>query len=429
MLKGVDTSSYQGNVDFAALKTQADFVITKVTENNNYVNPYFARTKSEARRVGLLLGYYHFARPAATSPQVQADYFIDSIGPMNHGEILVLDYEIDFPGDTDAWCFGFLSRCEERTGVKPLIYLNQSLANMYPWARTIAGGFGLWLAQYDSSPTGINHTPWPTVAMKQYTSSGTIAGVAGNADLDSFFGDADAFKAYGYKGTSSPTTPNDGIVQTQGLPAHHEPNLSSTWDWYYDNQEHITLLSKTVGELVADGPYAPSRYWYQTDKGWVSDAYVLTAATPPAIPDFVPPVPTPTPVITTGTVTETKVVPFKSTTVEDNTLPVGTAKTTQAGVDGVETIIYSVAYSDGVETGRTVTSDTVTTQPVDEIIATGTLEPTPPSPQPTPDPEPLPIPTPPQPPVSENPTITELKALIHWCLQEIEKLFHKNPKN
>lgn len=300
-LRGIDISNWQGNVDYDTLKNNADFVVFKATESNTYVDRYLKRNQQEARRVGMLVGYYCFAQPAQTSPQVQADYFIDAIGGLQSGEILMLDYEVDFPGDTDAWCFGFLEQCKERTGVKPLIYLNQSLANMYPWSRTIGGDYGLWLAQYDGKPTGTNKTPWPSVAFKQYTSSGAIGGVAGNVDLDSFLGTKDDFKKYGYGGASTePATANEGIVQTQGLPAHHSPDLTSSWDWYYDNQEHITLLSRTVGVLVTDGPYSPSRWWYQTDKGWVSDAYVKTQATPAIVPDYSaptpPPYPTPVPV-------------------------------------------------------------------------------------------------------------------------------------
>lgn len=295
-LRGVDVSNWQGSIDFNVLKNNAEFVIMKATESNTYIDRFLRRNQTEARRVGMLVGYYHFARPAETSPQIQANYFLDAVGGLQGGEILVLDYEVDFPGDTDAWCFGFLEQCRVRTGVKPLIYLNQSLANMYPWARVRGGDYGLWLAQYDGKPTGTNKTPWASVAMKQYTSTGAIGGVAGNADLNTFFGTAEEYKKYGYQATSNqPTAHNDGVVVTQGLPAHHEPNLTSSWDWYYDNQEHITILSKTVGELVSDGPYSPTRWWYQTDKGWVSDAFVTTQATPAAVPDFSAPTPPPDP--------------------------------------------------------------------------------------------------------------------------------------
>ena len=84
------------------------------------------------------------------------------------------------------------------------------------------------------------------------------------------------------------------------------------------------------------------------------------------------PTPTPTPVITTQTVTETSPVPFQSTTVQSATMASGTSSVTTTGVNGVETKTYTVTYSDGTETGRVLTSDTVTTQPVTQVTTVGT---------------------------------------------------------
>ncbi|HVS58718.1 MAG TPA: DUF3761 domain-containing protein [Candidatus Saccharimonadales bacterium] len=77
------------------------------------------------------------------------------------------------------------------------------------------------------------------------------------------------------------------------------------------------------------------------------------------------------------TVTETKAIPFTTTTVDDTTLNQGTTVTQTKGVDGVETITYKVTYTNGQETDRSIVSDEVTTQPVNEVIAQGTKAPAP----------------------------------------------------
>ncbi|RIQ26301.1 hypothetical protein DY240_10575 [Jiangella rhizosphaerae] len=59
---------------------------------------------------------------------------------------------------------------------------------------------------------------------------------------------------------------------------------------------------------------------------------------------------------------------------------------TTAGVEGVRTLTYEVTLTDGVETGRSLVSDEVTTAPVDEVTSVGTYEP-PPPPEPEPEPE------------------------------------------
>ncbi len=83
----------------------------------------------------------------------------------------------------------------------------------------------------------------------------------------------------------------------------------------------------------------------------------------------------PTPVVTKKTETQTKAVPYQSSPVDDANLAVGTTQTRTAGVDGVETITYEVTLTDGQETSRTQTSDTVTTPPVNEVISKGTKQP------------------------------------------------------
>ena len=84
------------------------------------------------------------------------------------------------------------------------------------------------------------------------------------------------------------------------------------------------------------------------------------------------PTPTPTPVVTTKLVTETVSIPFPSTTVSSASLPQGSSSVTTAGANGVETKTYTVTYTDGVETARTLQSDVVTQQPVTQVTTLGT---------------------------------------------------------
>ncbi|PYY39396.1 hypothetical protein DEJ32_08725 [Curtobacterium sp. MCPF17_046] len=87
--------------------------------------------------------------------------------------------------------------------------------------------------------------------------------------------------------------------------------------------------------------------------------------------------------VTTKTVTETAPVPFTSTTVESATTAAGTSSVTTAGVDGLETKTFTVTYTDGVETGRSLTSTVVTTPPVGQVTTVGTyVAPPPPAPAP-----------------------------------------------
>ncbi len=201
MLKGADISSYQETPNFDTLKTELDFVIIKASEGNGFGDPQLSRNQDEARRVGLLRGYYHFARPdLGNTPESEANWFLAVVGQLQDGEVLALDFEVTY---TDAvnWCKAFLDYVSSKTGCKPVIYLNQSQLLDFNWKPVIDGDYGLWLARYDNDPNSLNVlTPWQTVAFKQYSSTGQLQGITSNVDLDTFFGlDIAIFKAYGYK--------------------------------------------------------------------------------------------------------------------------------------------------------------------------------------------------------------------------------------
>ena len=78
------------------------------------------------------------------------------------------------------------------------------------------------------------------------------------------------------------------------------------------------------------------------------------------------------PVVTTKEETKTEEVAFQTKEVTNPDLPEGTRQVKTAGKKGVRTIVYTVTYTDGVETGRVEKSNTITTPAVDEIVEVGT---------------------------------------------------------
>ena len=75
------------------------------------------------------------------------------------------------------------------------------------------------------------------------------------------------------------------------------------------------------------------------------------------------------PVITTKEETKTETIPFETKTVNDSTRYEDEGdKVTQQGVNGTKKVVYTVTFTDGVETGRKVKSSTITKQPVNKII-------------------------------------------------------------
>ena len=78
------------------------------------------------------------------------------------------------------------------------------------------------------------------------------------------------------------------------------------------------------------------------------------------------------PVVTTKEETKTEEVAFQTKEVTNPDFPEGTRQVKTAGKKGVRTIVETVTYTDGVETGREVKSNTITTPAVDEVVEVGT---------------------------------------------------------
>lgn len=189
-LKGIDISDYQKDLVLANLVGQIDFVIVKATEGTGYVNPSCDTFYQQARRYGLLRGFYHVMTGAGG--KAQADYMLKHCeGYVNDG-IPVLDVEGygKYPNDP-AIALAFLERFEEETGVKPIVYMNAACRKGADWTRVAKAGYDLWGANYWSESATFadpgkmsDPAPWPYAALWQFTSSGRLKGYDGALDLD-----------------------------------------------------------------------------------------------------------------------------------------------------------------------------------------------------------------------------------------------------
>lgn len=217
-LRGIDIASYQAGIDLSVVP--CDFVIVKATEGVNYVNPDCDRAVQQAIRLGKCWGTYHYVN--GSGAVAEADYYVNNIkGYLGKG-ILCIDWE---SGSNRAWgnyayLDALVSRVIERTGIKPLIYVQ---ASAYAPTAAVAQRHdcGLWIAQYaDMSATGYQDTPWNegaySCAIRQYSSAGRLNGWNGNLDLDKFYGDAAAWRKYaGASGAAKPGDPLAGKSDNQ----------------------------------------------------------------------------------------------------------------------------------------------------------------------------------------------------------------------
>lgn len=218
-MNGIDVSNWQRGIDVTQMH-DVEFVIAKATEGTSYVNPDCDRVYQDAKNSGKKTGVYHFARKGDAI--TQAKYFVDHISGYIGHSVLVLDYESSAVDQGVGWAKDWLDAVYNMTGVKPVIYMSNSVIHRYDWG-SVSEHYSLWNAGYYSGYNTIygfvDNPPlrgslgefYDNTVLYQYTSSGRLRGWSENLDLDIFYGDsADWDKLAGYVASDNykPSEPN-----------------------------------------------------------------------------------------------------------------------------------------------------------------------------------------------------------------------------
>ena len=186
MLDGIDVSNWQGNIAWAAVPAKYRFVVAKATEGTGYRDPYLGRNWTGAR--GRDRSAYHFARPGggAGGAIAEARFFVDTVRGVGGPAELPLTLDLESSGGLGPsalveWTLAFLRECDRLTARRTILYTYESFMNsnlrgdqrLRPWP--------LWIAKYcgGCAPS----TPWPWT-MYQWSSSGSVPGVAGRCDVN-----------------------------------------------------------------------------------------------------------------------------------------------------------------------------------------------------------------------------------------------------
>lgn len=205
-LKGIDVSRWQGFITWAIVRQNVDFAIIKIcgSDDGFYFDGQAVRNVLEARSVGMPIGFYAYIGGVSTieSEVNHIKNAISTIGGLREGEFIALDWEEE-RSDPVGYIRGIAKGLIDFGFPNPVIYTNLNRVKIYDWTQVVALGCGLWVAAWgnnDAVPAD-NEVPgsdeWPFWAFWQYSSTGSVPGIAGRVDLDIFEGDLAAFKKYG----------------------------------------------------------------------------------------------------------------------------------------------------------------------------------------------------------------------------------------
>ncbi|WEX08200.1 GH25 family lysozyme [Chelativorans sp. AA-79] len=193
---GVDVSRWQGDIDWAKLRTQgANFVYIKATDGGDHLDPMFKKNWREAAEAGLRRGAYHFFYWCRTAGE-QADWFTRNVPKVAGALPPVLDVE----WNGESRCRKrpsrervlekmqvFLDKLERHYGQRPIIYTAPDF-----YRDNLQGAFldyPFWLRSVAAHPSKVY--PGRKWVFWQYSGSGLSHGVDGKIDLNVFHGGAE----------------------------------------------------------------------------------------------------------------------------------------------------------------------------------------------------------------------------------------------
>lgn len=193
---GIDVSKYQGNIDFKKVKADGiEFVILKVTNKDNSIEPSFERNYKNAIAAGLEVGVYKYVY-ANNKDQALAEGL--AVYNAIKGKKIACGFWIDMEDSSiknlgknklteiinhEAWYM--------RANKIPVgIYCNKDWHSNVLDSTTLINKYKypFWIARYPSADNGtIKESLNPLddnkrISVWQYSSKGKVAGISGNVD-------------------------------------------------------------------------------------------------------------------------------------------------------------------------------------------------------------------------------------------------------
>jgi len=303
---GIDVSRWQGTINWSSVRSSGiRFAFAQATRGLTSPNANFVANMNNGKAAGVYMAAYHYAFPADSSPEVQADYFWNLAGPYikADGKSLspMLDMEVwnGYVGATsytnwaNKWCNRVIANAAaEGVSVNPIIY--SSACHMCNFNNNIAQ-WGAFIANYNGQNPNTGNpwsacsscNAWGTWHFWQYTSTGSISGISGNVDRDMYNGSVTSL-VNNWVATSTGTQPPPTAVIVDN--SNGGFSASSGWatgtsaaDKYGSNYRFRTTqatsdLAVWNGNLPTSKSYNVYAWWSQGSNRSANAPYIVDHA-------------------------------------------------------------------------------------------------------------------------------------------------------
>ena len=200
--KVIDVSSYQGKIDWSKVKAaDVEGAILKIIRKDLNPDKQFENNWKGCENVGMpIVGVYNYSYAATVSKaRKDAERVINTLNGrtakvwFDSEDKVQKGLGVKLPEIINAY-----QKEIESAGLEFGVYTGRSFYNSYikPWHHMIDANF--WIARYPSSArVGVDYMPDPkkqpvikhTLEGWQFSSKGIVPGIAGNVDMNLWFGD------------------------------------------------------------------------------------------------------------------------------------------------------------------------------------------------------------------------------------------------
>ncbi|MGA3061748.1 MAG: GH25 family lysozyme [Methylocystis sp.] len=200
---GVDVSKYQGNIDWEAVKDAGvAFAFIKATEGGDAADSKFLRNWTAAKAAGIPRGAYHFVY-WCRQPHEEIGNF-ESVVPVEADALPpVLDVEATptsrtckrtlYREEVLADMRKMLEEMERHYGKKPIIYSSVDFYQSILHSNALAE-YPIWVRSTKYHPTvRYGDRKW---TFWQYRSDGSVPGIPGSVDQNTFHGTQEQWQAW-----------------------------------------------------------------------------------------------------------------------------------------------------------------------------------------------------------------------------------------
>jgi lysozyme len=184
MLKGIDVSKWQGNIDWIKVKNDGVvFAIIRATYGKESVDPCFKINIDEAKKAGVPVGAYHYCyAQTIDEARIEAEHFIKTVKDYSFDYPLVVDMEDKSLEGLDKNTLTAIANTflyiVKAAGYDTMVYANKYwLENKLDTSKF--RDHKIWIARYNNT-LGYDgrYDIW------QYSSSGKVDGISGNVDMN-----------------------------------------------------------------------------------------------------------------------------------------------------------------------------------------------------------------------------------------------------